>query len=58
MLESVAKHCSQITIEHKRLIVSIGAGRAETEMNSNDLCICLDKDKNHCILVPLLGSIS
>jgi hypothetical protein len=45
MLESVAKHCSQITIEHKRLIVSIGAGRAETEMNSNDLCICLDKDK-------------
>ena len=40
MLESVTKYCSEITIKHRMLIVSVGAGRAETEMNSNYLCIC------------------
>lgn len=33
------------TTEHSRIIVSIGSGRAETEMESGELCICLDRDK-------------
>jgi hypothetical protein len=45
MLESVSKYCSEIPMKNKRLIVSIGAGRAETEINSNDICVCLDKNK-------------
>jgi hypothetical protein len=30
---------------HSRVIVSIGSGTAETEMESGELCVCLDKDK-------------
>ena len=45
LLELVGKYGSTGTTKHNRIIVSIGAGRAETEMNSNDLCVCLDKDR-------------
>ena len=43
------KHASTISCNSKkkndRVIVSIGSGRAETEMQSGELCVCLDKDK-------------
>ena len=48
-----------LTYHHfNRIVVSICAGKGETEMNAkDDLCMCLDIEKNHGSQFSFTGNI-
>ncbi len=41
----VANYCHNSGRHYRRVVVSVCSGRSETEMSSQDLCVCLDKNK-------------
>ena len=42
-------------LDAQRIVMSIGCGFAETEMQSNDLCICLDKCRKSLFAASVAG---